>query len=372
LLGSSGSVTASPTKASLSSSDTAIGSGQDEELRVKPTLPPDQLKQVRSAQHKIGREFSKLFQEISCDPTRGEVRLNNERHIFVRGSSISLEFVDLVEKVLEEQRDSESSGRDKRRGSTLRPADLRLGEDGEQREREDRDRDDPRRSAEIFATNFLFDFASAMGGNDHRNFLNRIVSEKNMDISFLTSLYPSSVAATMAAGGTGRNFSPSMFSDLLLFGLPTVMAYTGWGSVKFDYSTLSCSLAPSSAGPSLYVLFVVENSMEASGLLSRLCCCDLACLTFVSRARTHTTAHAHSVSQGTRGRRRGQGKGRTQGQGQGARKQEAERPTHAGVRDGRGIRQRVHQRVLAQVLGRDAHLLLPQGARACWVHRGSR
>jgi hypothetical protein len=54
-----------------------------------------------------------------------------------------------------------------------------------------------------------------------------------------------------------------MFSDLLLFGLPTVMAYTGWGSVKFDYSTLSCSFAPL---PCLYCLFTMENSMEASGM----------------------------------------------------------------------------------------------------------
>jgi hypothetical protein len=263
---------ANPKKQQLSVSSDSLGfAAQDEEARSRIGLSPDQLKQLRSVQHKVGREFSKLFQEISCDPTRGEVRLNNERHIFVRGSSISLEFVDLVEKALEEQRGAEATTAKRRSssGGGLKPG---SGIDEAERERdEQRERDELRRAAETFATHFLFDFASAMGGNDHSNFLNKIVSEKSVDISYLASLYSASAGTSSSAGsggggGSGRsgaNCPPSMFSDLLLFGLPTVMAYTGWGSVKFDYSTLSCSFAPL---PSLYCLFTMENSMEASGM----------------------------------------------------------------------------------------------------------
>lgn len=261
---------ANPKKQLLSVSSDSLGfAAQDEEARSRIGLSPDQLKQLRSVQHKVGREFSKLFQEISCDPTRGEVRLNNERHIFVRGSSISLEFVDLVEKALEEQRGAEATTTKRRSssGGGLKPG---SGIDEAERERdEQRERDELRRAAETFATHFLFEFASAMGGNDHSNFLNKIVSEKSVDISYLASLYSASAGTSSSAGsggggGSGRsgaNCPPSMFSDLLLFGLPTVMAYTGWGSVKFDYSTLSCSFAPL---PSLYSLFTMENSMEAS------------------------------------------------------------------------------------------------------------
>jgi hypothetical protein len=264
---------ANPKKQQLSVSSDSLGfAAQDEESRSRIGLSPDQLKQLRGVQHKVGREFSKLFQEISCDPTRGEVRLNNERHIFVRGSSISLEFVDLVEKALEEQRGAEASTTKRRSssGGGLKPG---SGVEEAEREREEqRERDELRRAAETFATHFLFDFASAMGGNDHSNFLNKIVSEKSVDISYLASLYSASAGTSLpgsGGGGLGRggaNCPPSMFSDLLLFGLPTVMAYTGWGSVKFDYSTLSCSFAPL---PSLYCLFSMENSMEASGMCSR-------------------------------------------------------------------------------------------------------
>jgi predicted RNA-binding protein with RPS1 domain len=221
------------------------------------------------------------------------VRLNNERHIFVRGSSITLEFVDVVEKLLEEQKEAESTVRESKRRASTKLSDVRQDEEKErEKEREERakerGKEDLRRTAETFVTNFLFDFASAMGRSDQRDFLNKIVTEKSVDYTYLSSIYPAytppsppsatqqqqptpttagaaqqlPASSSSLSSSPARNFAPSMFSDLLLFGLPTMMAYTGWGSIKFDYSTLSFGFAPS---PSLYVLFTMENSMEASG-----------------------------------------------------------------------------------------------------------
>jgi len=178
-----------------------------------------------------------------CDPSKGEVLLGQERYIFVRGSSLSLEFSDVVEKILDEQKEIEHTLRESKRRSMSR-----IVEEDKEREKEHDEKEEGRRSAESFATNFLFDLASAIGQGDQRDFLNKISNEKAADFSFLSSL----------------GASPSSFSDLLFFGLPAAMAYTGWGSVKFDYSTYSYTSAPS---PNLYVLFTVDNSLEASGNL---------------------------------------------------------------------------------------------------------
>lgn len=188
----------------------------------------------------------------------------------MRGSSISLEFMDLVEKLLEEQKESDGAGREgKRRVLTLRPEPRTQDEDRErEKEREEREREELRRSAENFTTNFLFDFASAMGRNDQLVFFSKVASDRCVDFHHLASAYNISLSGSLSPSSASQSalsagsIPMSLFPDLLLFGLPTLMAYTGWGSIRFDYSTFHCTFTPT---PSLYLLFSVENSMESSG-----------------------------------------------------------------------------------------------------------